>query len=614
MNVKLIILIVICLIIVTALIVFICINLFKVKAIPLDSKELYKDGYNTNMIVGLDQFGRTFEAQYGVKDNKHVGIFYFLWHGSDTLWEDAYNTTEILEQHGVNTLLFEDVKGISPANQPHYWGEPIWGYYNTTDEWVIRKQMELLTQAGIDFLVFDTTNAITYYKAYIKVLYVLDEMNKEGFNAPKIVFYTHTKSIDTIKQLYNELYRKDLYSSTWYLVNGKPLIIGYQDVEDDINASNVQNYKPKPLSDDILNFFSFRRPRWLNEEVFDDSFSWCESEYPQPVNGNMMSVSVASFMRPPFSFNLSHEGWDNYGRGYNVKEKKNVSADAPKGTFFQAQWNTVINKNPDIVFVTGWNEWIAWKLKTPNEYEITFKDKYMLVDQCNFEFSRDTEIMRGGCDDAFYIQLAMNIRKYKYNSLDTYDVNTEKNTIDIHSGNGWDNVYAVYRNPGLSNVPRDSVGISVKQHYTAEAARNNITAIKVAHDDKFIYFNIQTDKDINVIDDASFMNILIGTGKLSLKDWEGYSYVINRSRNNDKCDVSKLDSNGKTVTIGSADYTINGSVLQLKVERKMLKLSSSSKGFYFKVSDGVKNVSDIMEYYTSGSAMPMGHLSYRYYF
>lgn len=114
----------------------------------MDSKELYQDGYNINMIVGIDQFGRSFEAVNGTKKGKDVGIFYFLWHGSDTLWEDAYDTSKILEEHGVHTLLYEDAKGVSPANQPHYWSEPIWGYYNTKDKWVLYKQMELLTQAG----------------------------------------------------------------------------------------------------------------------------------------------------------------------------------------------------------------------------------------------------------------------------------------------------------------------------------------------------------------------------------------------------------------------------------------------------------------------------------
>lgn len=438
-------------------------------------------------------------------------------------------------------------------------------------------------------------------------------MIEEGFDAPKIAFYTHTKSINTIKQLYSEIYRRNLYNSTWYLINNKPLIIGYANVEDDIKATNDASYKPGKLSDDILNFFTFRRPRWLNEEVYEDSFAWCESEYPQPLNGNMISVSVASFMKPPFSFNLTKENWDNYGRGYNIDKRVNISEDAPKGTFFQSQWDTAFKLNPDIVFITGYNEWIAWKLKTPDDYERIFGDKYMLVDQCTPEFSRDIEIMRGGWNDAFYIQTALNIRKYKFNSLDGYNIYTEKNTIDINTGSGWDNVYAIYRNPGLSNIPRDSVGISLKQQYKTEAVRNNITEIKVAHDNEYIYFNIKSDKEIQFIDDVSFMNILIGNEKVSLKDWEGYSYVINRSRNIEFCDVSKIDSKGSIKNIGHSQYVIKGDTMQVKVERKLLNLDNSH-GFYFKVSDGINNVLDIMDYYTSGISMPMGRLSFRYYF
>ena len=44
-------------------------------------------------------------------------------------------------------------------------GEPLFGYYLASDEWVMRKHLQMLTDAGIDFTVFDTTNAVTYDKS-----------------------------------------------------------------------------------------------------------------------------------------------------------------------------------------------------------------------------------------------------------------------------------------------------------------------------------------------------------------------------------------------------------------------------------------------------------------
>jgi len=50
-------------------------------------------------------------------------------------------------------------------------------------------------------------------------------------------------------------------------------------------------------------------------------------------------------------------------------------------------------------------------------------------------------------------------------------------------------------------------------------------------------------------------------------------------------------------------------VLQLQIP---LTILGGAKQFYFKVAAGVENPADIMSYYTSGSAMPMGRLSYMY--
>lgn len=190
-------------------------------------------GYNANNIVGVDRYGRTFDVIGGERDNKQVGIFFWLWLGVEShgggygRFAGVYDATKIVEEYGLETMFMEenpvdeDGNPISPNGQAHWWGEPLWGYYRSDDEYVIRKQMELLTIAGIDFIYFDTTNAITYRPSYIPILKVIDEMLKEGWDAPKVVFYTHSRSMQTTRSLYNELYSRELYPDTWYRVDGK---------------------------------------------------------------------------------------------------------------------------------------------------------------------------------------------------------------------------------------------------------------------------------------------------------------------------------------------------------------------------------------------------------
>ena len=179
-------------------------------------------GYTTNNIVGVDRYGRTFDVIGGERSNKQVGMFFWLWLGVESQgggygrFSGVYDATKIVEEYGLETMfmqenpLDENGRPISPNGQAHWWGEPIWGYYRSDDEYVIRKQMELLTIAGIDFIYFDTTNAITYRPSYLAILKVIDEMLKEGWDAPKVVFYTHSRSMQTERSLYNELYARNI--------------------------------------------------------------------------------------------------------------------------------------------------------------------------------------------------------------------------------------------------------------------------------------------------------------------------------------------------------------------------------------------------------------------
>ena len=58
----------------------------------------------------------------------------------------------------------------------------------------VRRHVEMLTRAGIDFLIFDTTNAAIYEENAKLLIRLLHEARLAGFDAPQIVFYTNTAS------------------------------------------------------------------------------------------------------------------------------------------------------------------------------------------------------------------------------------------------------------------------------------------------------------------------------------------------------------------------------------------------------------------------------------
>ena len=69
-----------------------------------------------------------------------------------------------------------------------------------------------------------------------------------------------------------------------------------------------------------------------------------------------------------------------------------------------------------MVFVTGWNEWIATRQASGAWNDMNGKpinDPVILVDNCDINNSRDIQPMKGGYGDNYYMQMIAYIRKYK---------------------------------------------------------------------------------------------------------------------------------------------------------------------------------------------------------
>ncbi len=583
------------------------------KTVYIDAKDYYNGGYTNNYIVGIDKLGRSFDAAVPKTDKpRQVGIFYFLTLGQhlNQYSTKIYDTTKILQMENGLELMFSldhlD-ESIAPAGAGYFWGEPLYGYYNSTDVWVIRRHLQLLSQAGVDYLCFDVTNAVTYDAVYPIIMREICALKAQGWeNVPEVVFYTHAYSTVIVNKLWNDIYSKGLYKDSWYYYEGKPLIVAYTSVAQDKHATESDSYNPEKLSDEIRDFFSFKRPEWPSEyNTYKNSLPWIEWQYPSPVHGDVINVAVASHPAIPMSASLT-QGALNYGRGWSVKENKNITADAAKGTYFQSCWDVAIQQDPDMVFVTGWNEWTATKFE--------YNGEYALVDLCNDEFSRDTEMMRGGFEDNFYIQLCENIKKYKSQPVGEARVRTTVENIPmIDDTTEWNKVKAVFKSVGRDNTPRSSIGAIPSIQYSQDAARNNIYEIRVTEDEEHLYFYIKTDDVIapRQDGDSGWMNLFIGTGELSLKGWEGYEYVVNREASNGRCDIQKLNADFSGEKVGEGVYHLSGNILQLKLPKSALGIEGRAS-VYFKAADGIDRPEDITDYYVSGRSLPMGRLSYRY--
>ena len=579
----------------------------------ISAKEYYNGGYSNNYIVGIDKLGRSFDASLPETDkDRQVGIFYFLTLGQHlgAFSDQIYDVSKILAMENGLDLMFSLDKydeSIAPAGAGYFWAEPLYGYYNSGDVWVIRRHLQLLASAGVDYLCFDVTNAVTYDAVYPVIMREICSLVEQGWDSvPRVVFYTHAYSTNIVNKLYNNIYSKGLYKESWYYYNGKPLIIAYDKAAQDKKNTGDDNYKPEKLSDEIKEFFSFKIPEWPSEnKTYKNSLPWIEWQYPSPVHGDVINVAVASHPALPMSASLT-QGALNYGRGWSVTENKNITEDAEKGTYFQSCWDVAKENDPDMVFVTGWNEWVAGK----NEYE----GEYALIDLCNDEFSRDAEMMKGGYEDNFYMQLCKNIKEYKGVPLENTRVKSKEINIPmIEDTTEWNKVTSVFKSVGRDNTPRASIGAIPSIKYTQPAARNNIYEIRVTENETHLFFYIKTDDVIapREEDDTGWMNIFIGVGELELNGWCGYEYVINRGASNGRTTVDKLNPDFTGETVGEGVYFMSGNILQVKIPKTALGIEGDAD-IYFKVADGIEHPEDITDYYVSGRSLPMGRLSFRY--
>ena len=155
------------------------------------------------------------------RPDRFIGIFYFLTHGRD-MEKLPNDLAKILPQDP--DLLKKPDSPLWGPKGPYYWGEPLYGYYDSRDPWVIRRHANLLTDAGVDVVIFDTTNRKTYPEVYMEICKVWSQILKEGGRAPRLCFMVNTKAGDTADELYRDLYQPGLLSRTVVSMAGQAAV------------------------------------------------------------------------------------------------------------------------------------------------------------------------------------------------------------------------------------------------------------------------------------------------------------------------------------------------------------------------------------------------------
>lgn len=610
-------------------------------AAPQDARRnLSAYEFSMASLSATDKFGREIAPVGYLKTDRErfVGLFYWMWiSNTNYYYHNIFDCTKLMSTEE-GAAAFWNIDPSNAAYQQlsqigafHFTNEPLYGYYNSSDPWVITRHMELFILAGIDFIFLDTSNSLIYdedirgsqFEGVVKapsytLLDTMLELYEKGWDVPKVVFLTNTRSGERVEEIRRAFYDSGKYEALWFKPDGvRPMIIATTEQNDGASDTwgDVNKFVPVSAADQL--YFDVKETQWPNKGSKPNGFPWISNRAPQTYHEESKAISVSVAQHGNLGFT---DMIDRNSRGYNYKEQK-VEENWQLGQNFENQWDTVFSleeKGTDVTFVnvTGWNEWVGMKFGN-------LDSKAVMVDNFYGQYTRDIEPDKTLYQDTTLLQLTRNLRKFKYEpAAETYLWKTKT----VRAFEDFEDVPAVYVDFEGDALARDYWSFDVKPtgpYYTDATDRNDILETRVVHDGTNLYFLVTTKEDVTAYESGdNWMNILIKT-EASTEDnsFAGYNFAVNRAPDGNTTSVEKSTGGWNWESAGAAELLVEGNRMMITVPLSTLGLSADNVKFSFKVADNVQKPSwfaaedaehDILHYYATGDSAPLGRYSYSY--
>ena len=553
-------------------------------------------------IDDLDRWVATGETVRDVQEEKQVLMFYYTWHLPMHV-VGIYNIADILE-YGEETGRYR-WGGVTSF---HYWDEPYFGYYRSDDPWVIRKDIQMLCDAGVDGVFFDAGNGYLYHDAYEAFFKENMARKKEGQSYLKATWMIRASGpkasvSEVLREIYETYYKSGDYDDVLYTINDKPLMLCKADVP-------VAEFK---------DFFETRDCwAWAGGE---GKWPWLEYSSTNGATGQKGGWALGNTEkeREMVSVSAAQHATTGIGKSYSQGEQPLKSQEKPElGIYFEEQWTYALKLDPQFVLVTQWNEWMAQRFISEKRErfagQTNEKGDTYFVDVYSAEYSRDIAPMKGGYGDNYYYMLTSYIRQFKgardipvYNEQMTVDINDFSN-ISQNGSPFYDDLYdTMHRDhPGSVNAK--------KYYYTDDSGRNDFEEVRVASDANNLYFYARTVEDITAPEGTNWMNLLLNTDADYNTGWHGYDYVVNRSINGNVTSIESYGVDGKYefTSAGEAAINYSGKEMIISVPKSVVNVSGDKFTVDFKFADNIPEEDDIMLFIDKGDVAPNNRFNYRY--
>jgi hypothetical protein len=545
--------------------------------------------------AATDALGRTLPTSSEVGapgPNRTVGLFYFNWHA-------AFGNKQV---HDIAKILKASpaAPAWGPVHAPHYWSEPRFGYYRPDDPWVIRKHVQMLADAGVDVLILDATNGFTYDAEREALCQVLAKMKSEGRRVPGIALFAYANHLPVVQHLWQTFYKPGRRRDLWFQWKGKPLLLAPAD----------------GLSEEVKAFFTLRTSwAWTRGHAWfgDGRDKWPWLDFAPQVPGWHEAPDKAECVPVGVSQHITN----NIGRSFHgSRQPAPAECRSGEGLYFDEQWRHALPHQPEFIFITGWNEWVAQRFLSDGS--TTFQGRVLpagetfFVDLYDPEFSRDIEPMRGGHGDNYYWQMIANIRRYK--GARPAQAPSAAKTIAIPGDFAqWTDVKPVYLDDLHDTMHRDHDGVPGAGRHINQSGRNDLDTAHVAHDATHLYFHISSVESLTPAMDADWMVLLLDTDQNASTGRNGHDIRVNQARcAPDRAVVERW--NGRAwESIATAALQIGSNQLHLAVERAPLGLATDKPlRFDFKWTDNIPADADPIDFLDQGDTAPNARFQFRH--
>ncbi len=553
-------------------------------------RDLYADTW-----VATDDLGRTLPVGGEVRApqaDKTAAMFYYLWH------QNGREVNDISKALALNPK----APKLGGNSSFHWWGEPEAGYFDASDPWVIRRNMSMLADAGIDVIFFDVTNALTYLDAVKAIGETSLQMRAEGNATPQIAFLTHARGGRTQTELYEKFYSQNLYPELWYRRDGKPFLLGEPDAKMDDGS---------PMSDEVKAYFSRRESwAWSNPGGWygdgKGKWPWLDNTPQAPglsPDGKLEQIVVETAQHP-----TTNKGKSFHDNKQPPVNQYGIAAETPRGLHFAEQWKRALEVDPPLVFLTQWNEWLAQRFIVTDKVKSNLIGRALepgesfFVDVYTAEYNRDIEPMKGGWSDNYYYQMVAGLRAFK--GARPIPLASAPCTVKLNGDfSVWKTIGPEFRDTIGDTVHRDFNGWTKELIYKNDSGRNDIVNAKVARNDKNVTFHVETRAPLTPRTDRNWMMLFIDVDGSSVTGWNGYDMRVTGGN-------IEVWRNRRWQRFGRASLSVGSNALDLAIPRSLLS-RRAELSFDFKWVDNA-DPDSIEDWFVNGDSAPNRRFNYRF--